>query len=292
MISMTVRRKIEKLSDGKNRMERESQPTERSIALVTGAAQGIGRGIAQSLAEASYKVMLADIEEDLLEKANAELLARGFAVVAQRLDVASHLDWASATLAVSSKWGGLDLLVNCAGISPRGTVESTSEALWEQTLSINLKGPWLGIKAALPFLRERRGTIVNIGSTRATRPMPGLFSYIVSKSGLWGLTQQVAVEYLNESITCNMIAPGWVDTPNERLIQARHGRPDFPAGIRNLTTPEEIGAAVVFLASPLGRKINGVILYLDGGLQIADDAGMVYLPDRIRPPYEQRIDES
>jgi 3-oxoacyl-[acyl-carrier protein] reductase len=273
-------------------MEPASHPAERSIALVTGAAQGIGRGIAESLAEASYRVVLADIEEELLEKATAELLARGFAVVAQRLDVASDLGWSSAILSVSAKWGGLDLLVNCAGISPRGTVESTNEALWEQTLSINLKGPWLGIKAALPLLRERRGTIVNIGSTRATRPMPGLFTYIVSKSGLWGLTQQVAVEYLNESITCNMIAPGWVDTPNERLIQAKHGRPDFPAGIRNLTTPEEIGAAVVFLASPLGRKINGVILYMDGGLQIADDAGMVYLPDRVRAPYEQRIDES
>ncbi len=140
-------------------------------------------------------------------------------------------------------------------------------------------------------MRQRRGTIINIGSTRATRPMPGLFSYVVSKAGLWGLTQQVAVEYLADGVTCNMIAPGWVDTPNERLIQARFGRPDFPAGIRNLTTPEEIGAAVVYLASADGRKINGVILYLDAGLQIADDAGMVYLPDRSRPPYEQRIEE-
>jgi NAD(P)-dependent dehydrogenase (short-subunit alcohol dehydrogenase family) len=121
--------------------------------------------------------------------------------------------------------------------------------------------------------------------------MPGLFSYIVSKAGLWGLTQQVAVEYLAEGIRCNMIAPGWVDTPNERQIQARFGRPDFPAGIRNLTTPEEIGAAVVYLASAPARKINGVILYLDAGLQIADDAGMVYLPDRVRPPFEQRIEE-
>jgi NAD(P)-dependent dehydrogenase (short-subunit alcohol dehydrogenase family) len=273
-------------------MERESQPTGRSIALVTGAAQGIGRGIAQSLSEASYRVMLADIEDALLEEATAGLKARGHDAVALHLEVGSQRDWESAIGALNAKWGGLDVLVNCAGISPRGTVESTSEALWEQTLSINLKGPWLGIKAALPWLRERAGTIVNIGSTRATRPMPGLFSYIVSKAGLWGLTQQVAVEYMNESITCNMIAPGWVDTPNERLIQARYGRPDFPAGIRNLTTPEEIGAAVVFLASPLGRKINGVILYMDGGLQIADDAGMVYLPDRVRPPYEQRIEES
>jgi NAD(P)-dependent dehydrogenase (short-subunit alcohol dehydrogenase family) len=270
-------------------MEREALPPDRSIALVTGAAQGIGNGIARALARAAYRVMLADIEDERLERATAELAELGFDVLGQHLDVASSDDWATATAIVRSKWGALDLLVNCAGISPRGTVESTTEALWERTLGINLKGPWLGIKAAIPLLRERRGTIINIGSTRATRPMPGLFSYIVSKAGLWGLTQQVAVEYLNESITCNMIAPGWVDTPNERLIQAKFGRPDFPEGIRNLTTPEEIGAAVVFLASALGRKINGVILYLDGGLQVADDAGMVYLPDRVRPPYEQRI---
>jgi NAD(P)-dependent dehydrogenase (short-subunit alcohol dehydrogenase family) len=272
-------------------MERGSQPAERSIALVTGAAQGIGRGIALALARAGYRVMLADIEDELLAEAAAELKGQGLDVLGRHLEVSSSEDWTSAIGVLRSSWGGLDVLVNCAGVSPRGTVESTDEALWERTLAINLKGPWLGIKAALPLLRPRRGTIINIGSTRATRPMPGLFSYIVSKAGLWGLTQQVAVEYLSESITCNMIAPGWVDTPNERLIQARFGRPDFPEGIRNLTTPEEIGAAVVFLASPGGRKINGVILYLDGGLQIADDAGMVYLPDRIRPPYEQRIEE-
>ena len=119
--------------------------------------------------------------------------------------------------------------------------------------------------------------------------MPGLFSYVVSKAGLWGLTQQVAVECLNDGVTCNMVAPGWVDTPNERVIQARHGRPDFPEGIRNLTTPEEIGAAVLYLASAPARKVSGVVLYLDAGLHIADDAGMVHLPGRSRPPYEQRV---
>ena len=273
-------------------MDRGSPRAERSIALVTGAAQGIGKGIAQALGRAAYRVMLADIDDALLAETAVDLKAQAFDVVEQHLEVRSAEDWTSAIAVLSSRWGGLDVLVNCAGISPRGTAESTDESLWDQTLGINLKGPWLGIKAALPLLRPRRGTIINIGSTRATRPMPGLFSYVVSKAGLWGLTQQVAVEYLNESVTCNMIAPGWVDTPNERLIQAKFGRADFPQGIRNLTTPEEIGAAVVFLAGGSGRKINGVILYLDGGLQIADDAGMVYLPDRIRPPYEQRIEES
>jgi 3-oxoacyl-[acyl-carrier protein] reductase len=262
----------------------------RSIALVTGAAQGIGLGIARALAGASYKVMLADIEDELLQESTADLKQHGFEAIGRHLEVACAVDWAGAVTAIESVWGGLDVLVNCAGISSRGSAESTDEELWDRTLAVNLKGAWLGIKAALPSLRRRRGTIINIGSTRATRPMPGLFSYVVSKAGLWGLTQQVAIEYLNEGITCNMIAPGWVDTPNERRIQARYGRPDFPAGIRNLTTPEEIGAAVLYLASPQARTINGVILYLDAGLQIADDAGMVHLPDRTRPPFEQRIE--
>ena len=112
-------------------------------------------------------------------------------------------------------------------------------------MAINLKGPWLGIRAALPWLKRRRGTIINIGSTRATRPMPGLFPYVTSKAGLLGLTRQVAAECLETGPTCNMVAPGWVDTPGERVIQAAHGRPDFPEGVRNLTTSEELGAAVV-----------------------------------------------
>ena len=188
--------------------------------------------------------------------------------------------------------GALDVLVNNAGLSSRGTVDTTEEALWDLTLSVNLKGPWLGIKAALPLLRKRKGTIINIGSTRATRPMPGLFPYVISKAGLWGLTRQVANECLLDGVTCNMVAPGWVDTPNERKIQARFGRPDFPAGIRNLTTPEDIGAAVVFLTSKTGHKINGDILYVDAGLHVVDDAGMVHLPERVRPPFEQRLEES
>lgn len=261
----------------------------RTVALVTGAAQGIGLGIARSLASASYRVVLADVERQLVEESAGTLAAEGRAAVGEHLDVTRAEDWARAVERTRDRFGGLDVLVNCAGISPRGSIESTDEALWDRTLGINLKGAWLGIKAALPLLRARRGTIINIGSVRATRPIPGLFSYVVSKAGLWGLTQQVAVECLNEGVTCNMVAPGWVDTPGERVIQARHGRPDFPEGLRNLTTVDEIGAACVYLASEPARKISGVILYLDSGLHVADDAGMVHLPGRDRNPYEQRL---
>ena len=259
------------------------------VALVTGAAQGIGLGIARALLGAGYHVMLTDVDASELARSTADLVRRGDSARGRALDVTSVEDWERAVADTTDQWGRLDVLVNNAGISPRGTVASTDEALWDRTLSVNLKGPWLGVKAALPWLRKTRGSIINIGSTRATRPMPGLFSYVTSKAGLWGLTRQVAVECLDHGVTCNMVAPGWVDTPGERLIQAQHGRPDFPKGVENLVAPEEVGAAVVFLASPAGRKVNGVTLYLDSGLHIADDAGMVYLPGEPHTRYQNRI---
>jgi NAD(P)-dependent dehydrogenase (short-subunit alcohol dehydrogenase family) len=265
--------------------------TETHVALVTGAAQGVGLGIAQALHRAGLRVALGDIHGDQAAAAAAELsqAQAGGEAMGLYLDVTRADDWARAVAEVTRRWGRLDVLVNNAGISPRGTAETTDEALWDRTLTINLKGPWLGIKTALPWLRKSRGTIVNVGSTRGTRPMPGLFSYCTSKAGLLGLTQQIAVEYLRDGITCNMVAPGWVDTPGERVLQAAHGRPDFPAGLSNLLVPDEVGAAVVFLVSPAGRKANGLNLILDSGLHVADDAGMVFLPDRTVPPYQQRI---
>lgn len=266
-------------------------PHDTRVAVVTGAAQGVGLGIASVLASRGYRVALTDVQRRIVQDAARGLAGRGFEAVGIGHDVTRAEDWSRVVAEVTGRWGRLDALVNNAGISPRGSAETTDEALWERTLAVNLKGPWLGIRACLPWLKRRGGAIVNVGSTRATRPMPGLFSYITSKAGLWGLTRQVAVEYLEADVTCNMLAPGWVDTPGERVIQARYGRPDFPAGLKNLVTPEEIGEAVAFLLSEAGRKVNGVTLYLDSGLHLADDAGMVYLPGKTRPPYEQNLGE-
>jgi 3-oxoacyl-[acyl-carrier protein] reductase len=257
----------------------------RTVALVTGAGQGIGLGIARALCGAGLKVALTDINAQTVKASAAQLAADGHDTLDITLDVSRWDDWTRAVAVVQERWGRLDVLVNNAGISPRGTVESTDEALWDRTLAINLKGPWLGIKAFLPLLKASRGTVINVGTTRATRPLPGLFPYVTSKAGLFGMTQQVAVECLGTGPTCNMVAPGWVDTPGERIIQAAHGRPDFPNDVENLTTSEEIGAAVVYLASSAASKINGVILYLDSGMHVADDAGMIYLPHVRRDRY-------
>jgi NAD(P)-dependent dehydrogenase (short-subunit alcohol dehydrogenase family) len=266
-------------------MSAESEPGRGvgPVAIVTGAGRGVGLGIARVLAGAGHRVALADIEADPARAEASRLRDEGAEALAVPLDVASADAWAAAVAEVLGRWGRLDVLVNNAGISPRSSAESTDEALWERTIGINLKGAWLGIKACLPHLRAARGAIVNVGSTRATRPRRGLFVYGISKAGMLGLTRQVAVDHLDDGITCNMVAPGWVDTPGERQLMARHGRPDFPAGTRNLVTPEEVGAAVAYLVSPPGRRVNGVILYVDSGLHAADNAEMVFLvPDDAR----------
>lgn len=256
-----------------------STSKERQVALVTGAGQGVGRGIAHALAASGILVVVSDQDAQRALETAAAIESEGAPAYPLTLDVRSADDWARSVQFLDQNLGRLDILVNNAGISPRGSIESTSEALWERTLAVNLSGAFLGVKAAWSRLCHHRGTVVNVGSTRSTRPMRGMVAYGTSKAALLGLTRQVAVEGLKHGVTCNMIAPGWVDTPGERIIQAGLGRPEFPEGILNLTTIEEIGAGVVFLVSPAGRRINGVVLYMDAGLHLADDAGMVYLPE-------------
>lgn len=265
---------------GKPRARRmEGSTHERSAAIVTGAARGIGLGIAQALGRAGLKVALTDRDGESAAREAEALRRDGREAIGLELDAADAAGWDRVVAEVADRFGGLDVLVNNAGISPRGTAESTDEALWERTLAINLKGPWLGIRAALPHLKRHGGTIVNVGSTHATIPMRNLFVYGVSKSGLLGLTRQVAIEYLHDGVTCNMIAPGWVASPGERVIQAGEGRPDFPAGIRNMSSPEDVGAAAVYLASDAARRITGEALHLDGGLHAFGDVRWVHHAD-------------
>lgn len=257
----------------------ETSPVEDRAALVTGAAQGIGLGIARSLLRQGFRVALTDRDADAAGHAARELdptsvRCRGF-----RLDVAQVHDWSRVVAEWERGHGRLDVLVNNAGVSPRGTAASTDETLWDDTLAVNLKGPWLGVRASLPLLSQRGGRIINIGSTHATIPLRNLFAYGVSKAGLLGLTRQVAVEYLHAGITCNMIAPGWVASPGERAIQAAAGRPDFPTGIHRMSSPDDVGAAVLYLVSAAARNVTGEVVHLDGGLHAFGDVRWVHFAD-------------
>lgn len=270
--------------------ESESETSRNRVAIVTGAAQGIGLGIATVLAQKGFRVALADFQREKAMAESRQLESLGFQAIGVGLDVASSESWAHAVREVESHFGPVGILVNNAGISPRGTAESTSEELWDQCLGINLKGAWLGIRQLLPGFRDRQfGRIVNIGSTRSTRPLRGLFAYGVSKAGMLAMTQQIAIEYVNDGITSNMVAPGWVDTPGERILQKRHGREDFPEGLKNLITQQDVGESVCYLVGSSGDRVNGLVLYLDAGLAVADDAGMIYLPDTQHNRYEQRL---
>ena len=112
--------------------------------------------------------------------------------------------------------------------------------------------------------------------------MRNLCVYVASKAGLLGLTRQVAIEYLHDGVRCNMVAPGWVATPGEKAIQAAAGKVDFPEGIDQMTSPADVGGAVVYLASEPGRRMNGAILYLDGGLHAFGDVRWVHFADGVR----------
>ncbi len=253
-----------------------TQPDHQRVALVTGAGQGVGEGIAAALSKAGWSVVLTDRDIEKVQSTSDSLAAAGANVFAGKLDVTNSSEWQRLIELVDTRWRKLDLLVNNAGISPRGDVETTDEELWDRTMAVNVKGAWLGIKTALPMLKQTKGAIVNIGSNLATRPARDMCVYCSSKAALYGLTRQVALQYLDDEVRCNMIAPGWVDTPGEREIQAREGKPDWPAGFRNITLPEDAGGAVLFLTSSAGRRMNGSILYLDSGQDIADDVMRVY----------------
>lgn len=250
---------------------------DREVAIVTGAGRGIGLGIARALVGAGLRVAMADLDGESASAAASQMdegRAFGWA-----LDVADAAGWERFLGEAVARFGPPDVLVNNAGISPRGTAESTDEALWDRTLNTNLKGAWLGIRAALPALRSRRGAIVNIGSTHATIPLRNLFAYSVSKAGLGGLTRQVAIEYLHDGITCNMIAPGWVASEGERAIQEAAGRLDFPSGIRHMSSPEDVGAAVLYVISEAARHMTGETIHLDGGLHAFGDVRWVHFAD-------------
>lgn len=232
------------------------------IALITGAARGIGQAIAAELLSAGYGLMLADIDEERGMAAARELAAPE-RVHFHATDVADPRAVQSLIEATPAAFGRLDLLVNNAGIMIRKPPEELSIEEWQSVLAVNLTGPFLCARAAAPHLRAARGAIINIASTRALMSEPHTEAYSASKGGLLALTHALALS-LGPEIRVNAISPGWIDVSagQETLSAADHAQ--HPAG--RVGTPGDIARAVRFLADPANSFISGQNLIIDGGM--------------------------
>lgn len=240
------------------------------VALVTGAAQGIGLEIAKQLAAAGAHTVLSDINPTVADQAQ-RLTSSGFSVSWVELDTANEASVSAAVEHLVSTVGQPGILINNAGISKPSATLETSLAQWQKVLDVNLTGPFLVSRALLPGMRAAGwGRIVNMSSFNAkSSPVNGdNASYAASKAGLTGLIHNLAVEFGPDQITVNGIAPGIVDTAllrgahsPERLEELKNRLP-----VGRFTTPADIAALAVFLSSDLAQSITGEIINVNGGL--------------------------
>ncbi|MBX8688635.1 SDR family oxidoreductase [Mycobacterium sp. 20091114027_K0903767] len=231
------------------------------VALVTGAARGQGAAIVRRLVADGYRVTAADLLIDELASSTAEF---GDQVLAARLDVTSAEQWQAAVEATVNQFGGLNALVNNAGVLHRASIDEETPAGFEGSWRVNCLGPFLGLQAALGPLRQAEGAaVVNTCSTGAVRPFPHHAAYGSSKWALRGLTQLAAAELGRDGIRVNAVFPGPVETP--MLDESTQARLVDRATLGRLGKPTEIADAVAFLLSNQATFITGSELLVDGG---------------------------
>jgi 3-oxoacyl-[acyl-carrier protein] reductase len=237
-------------------------------ALVTGAAQGIGRDIALALATDGADVAICDVNLEAAQKTAAEIEAKGRKSVAVKANVASSDDVNAMIEQTVQKLGRIDILVNNAGITRDGLILRMKDEDWDLVLSINLKGAFLCTKAALKHMtKQRSGTIINIASIVGAMGNAGQVNYVASKAGLIGMTKTIAREYANRNITANAVAPGFIDTAMTQALSENVRQElakQIPLG--RLGSSEDVANAVRFLASPAAAYITGQVIHVNGGM--------------------------
>ena len=238
------------------------------VALVTGAARGIGAATAVALAEAGARVALVDRDGDGIGRTADAIGRAGSDALAIAADVTDAPAIERAVDAVMAEWGRLDVLVNNAGIVRDATLGKVSDEDWTATLDVNLRGAMIGTRAALrPMRAAGAGRILSATSVVARMGNYGQTAYAASKAGIIGLTRAWARELGPLGITANAVAPGFIDTDMakgvpEKVLSALLER----TAARRLGRPEEVAAVYVFLASDLASFINGAVVGVDGGL--------------------------
>ena len=241
------------------------------VALITGAARGIGLAAARRFLADGFDVALLDIDGDLLAT-SASALAKPDATLAVTCDVSDADAVASAVNKVGRRFGRLDVLVNNAGVAVFAPLMETSGADWSRVLAVNLTGPFLCTKAAVPLMQQHGGgAIVNITSISGLRASTLRSAYGSSKAGLAHLTKQLAVELAELGIRVNGVAPGPVDTAMAKAVHSAEIRADYHDAIplNRYGLEEELAEAIFFLCSDRASYITGQILAVDGGFDAA-----------------------
>lgn len=245
------------------------QRFEGKVALITGAASGIGRATAERLAREGASLFLCDIQQEALQATVKQCQEFGADVEGRSCDIGQAADIVDTVDACIRRFGGIDVLVNVAGILALERTETTTLETWERILRINLTGTFLMCQAALPTLLERGGNIVNLSSTSALAGLAYGAAYGASKGGVLAFTRTLAVEYGKKGLRANAICPGSIKTP----MTGRSGLPDDPdfsllqraMALDEPRGPETVAGVIAMVASDDGAHINGESIRVDGG---------------------------
>ncbi|MBU6438891.1 MAG: SDR family oxidoreductase [Betaproteobacteria bacterium] len=241
-------------------------------ALVTGAASGFGRAIAERYAREGASVLIADLDADGAEAAAEALRAQGARAAAVRCDVSSSADYAAAVARAVSEFGGLDIVVNNAGTTHANKPAlQVTEAEFDRVMRVNLKSLYWSAQHALPVLSRPGGVMINVASTTGVRPGPGLSWYSASKAAMINISRGLALEFAREGIRVNAINPMIGETA---LLEQFMGMPDTPENrqrflaripLGRFTRPDDVAGAAVFLASDDASFLTGSCIDVDGG---------------------------